>query len=146
MRNTTNTLLLSLQTEHYPLLPGKEKWMWAITLKEKPEELIRAVELVKKANPANRGFWLGEPFWGKGYMTEAVIPITDYAFNELGFQKLIFENAVGNSRSRRIKEKTGAKYIKTVKNQYVDPELTEGELFELTASAWRESRAYLLDK
>ena len=40
-------------------------------------------------------------------MTEAVQPILNYAFNELGFRKLAFANAVQNKASRRIKEKTG---------------------------------------
>src|SRR5580700_12205309 len=29
---------------------------------------------------AEMGYWLGEPFWGKGLMTEAVIKFTEYAF------------------------------------------------------------------
>jgi hypothetical protein len=40
-------------------------------------------------------------------MTEAVSPIMDYALEVLGFDRLIFSNAVGNERSRRVKEKTG---------------------------------------
>src|SRR5512142_1610353 len=29
---------------------------------------------------AEIGYWLGEPFWGRGIMTEAVGALTDYAF------------------------------------------------------------------
>jgi ribosomal-protein-alanine N-acetyltransferase len=50
---------------------GRERWVWAITRKENPSELIGVIELMRKANPTNRGFWLGTPFWGRGYMTEA---------------------------------------------------------------------------
>ena len=39
-------------------------------------------------------------------MTEAVKPITDYAFDVLGFEKLVLANAVGNSASRRMKWKS----------------------------------------
>lgn len=73
-----------------------------------PKELIGAIELRRKGEPDNRGFWLAKKHWGRGIMTEAVIPVLEYAFNELGFEKLIFSNAVGNKRSHRIKEKTGA--------------------------------------
>ena len=115
---------------------GKEKWVWAITLKENPQELIGAIELLRQATPANRGFWLGENFWGNGYMTEAVEPITDYAFETLNFPKLIFANAVNNQRSARVKEKTGAQLVRRESARYVDPLLTERCIYELTKAQW----------
>lgn len=129
-----------LQYVRTQILPhqGKDKWVWAITLKEKPEELIGVVDLWRKGKPENRGFWLAHKHWGKGYMTEAVKPVMDYAFDVLGFEKLIFANAVGNPRSARVKEKTGAKLIKKEPAKFVDPALTEHELYELTKEGWNE--------
>lgn len=115
---------------------GKERWVWAIALKGDPSTLIGAVELMRRANPTNRGFWLGQPFWGRGYMTEALRPITEYAFTELGFQRLIFGNAVGNRRSARLKEKGGARLVRREAARYVDPCLTEREIYELTREDW----------
>ena len=115
---------------------GRERWVWAITQKEKPSELIGAIELMRRANPTNRGFWLGTPFWGRGYMTEATSPITDYAFTKLGFEKLLFGNAVGNRRSARIKDKSGARLIRREAATYVDPTITEREIYELTKDDW----------
>lgn len=40
-----------------------------------------------------RGFWLGVPWHGKGYMSEAVKVTTDYAFDVLGMKEMIFGNA-----------------------------------------------------
>jgi ribosomal-protein-alanine N-acetyltransferase len=117
---------------------GSDKWVWAITLKESPTELIGAVDLWRDGKPENRGFWLGHKYWGKGYMTEAVEPVIHYAFDELGFQKLTFANAVGNPRSARVKEKTGATLIRHEPARFVDPTLTEHEIYELTKSAWKE--------
>jgi RimJ/RimL family protein N-acetyltransferase len=110
---------------------AKGRWYWAITLKHSPDELIGMVELLRKASPANRGFWLAEPYWGNGYMTEAIEVINKYAFNHLGFEKLIFSNAVGNTASARIKEKTGAVFIRREPASYVDPRFTEREIYEL---------------
>lgn len=117
---------------------GKDKWVWAIALLEEPEELIGAIELIRNATPANRGFWLGKQFWGNGYMTEAVAPITNYAFEKLGFESLVFSNAVGNKRSRRIKEKSGALLVRTELASYVDPALNTREIYELTKHQWNE--------
>lgn len=117
---------------------GNDKWVWAITLKENTSELIGAVDLWRHGTPENRGFWLGHKYWGKGYMTEAVEPVIDYAFEHLGFEKLVFANAVGNPRSSRVKEKTGAKLVGRVAAKFVDPTLTESEIYEMTKSAWQE--------
>ena len=126
-----------IKTEIVPT-QGKDKWVWGITLKDNPDELIGAVELCRETRPANRGFWLGKKFWGQGIMTEVVIPITNYAFDVLDFEKLIFVNALGNDRSRRIKEKTGAKFIRVEPGEYVNPKYTQREVWELTKQEWHK--------
>lgn len=115
---------------------GKDRWCFGIFLKTNPDELIGCVDLWREPVPENRGFWLGKKFWGQGYMTEAVAPVTNYAFNDLGFQKLFFTNAVGNLASRRVKEKSGATYIETRPAKFVSPEFTHTELWELTKQNW----------
>lgn len=37
---------------------------------------------------AEIGYWLGEPFWGKGIMTEAVRLLTDYVFHYYKFIRI----------------------------------------------------------
>jgi len=115
---------------------GIERWFWVIFLKDKKDEVIGGVDLWRKGRPEHRGFWLAKKHWGKGFMTEAVKPVTDYAFNSLGFEKLLFANAVGNERSRRIKEKTGATYIETRPAKFVNPKYKEHEIWELTKENW----------
>ena len=115
---------------------GKSQWLWGIFEKQNPNELIGVVHLWREGRPEHRGFWLGKPFWGKGYMTEAVEPVMNYAFDSLGFTKLIFANAVGNHKSRRIKEKTGARLIDVRPAKFVNPAYTEHEVWELTKEEW----------
>ncbi len=120
---------------------GKTTWMWGIFLKEFPEELIGAIQYFKTDDrPENRGFWLGEPFWGKGYMTEAALAILDYGFDELKLDVLCFANAVGNVKSRRVKEKTGCKFVRVEPYKFVDPRLTEHEIWELHKNDWNKSK------
>ncbi|MBK8202512.1 MAG: GNAT family N-acetyltransferase [Bdellovibrionales bacterium] len=114
---------------------GKTQWLWGICEKERPDTLIGVVHLWREGRPENRGFWLGKPFWEKGYMTEAVAPVMDYAFNELGFEKLVFANAVGNEKSRRIKVKTGARLVGVKAAKFVDPKYTAHEVWELTKTS-----------
>lgn len=75
-------------------------------------------------------------------MTEALKPITDYAFDVLGFESLTFSNAVGNLRSRRIKEKQGAQFLGIRPGRFVDPALTEQEVWRLESSQWKQNQGF----
>jgi RimJ/RimL family protein N-acetyltransferase len=53
------------------------------------------------------GYWLGVPFWGRGYATEAVRALIDRAFDDLGHDVLVAGARVSNPASRRVLEKCG---------------------------------------
>jgi RimJ/RimL family protein N-acetyltransferase len=53
------------------------------------------------------GYWLGLPFWGRGYATEAARALIDHAFAELGCEVLQSGARVSNPASRRVLEKCG---------------------------------------
>lgn len=120
---------------------GKTQWIWGVFLKDQPSELIGCVHLWKDGRPEHRGFWLAKKYWSKGLMSEAVVPVIDYAFDILKFQRLVFANAKGNTGSRRIKEKTGAKLIDVRPAKFVDPRFTEHEIWELSSSDWKSFKA-----
>lgn len=120
---------------------GHHLWVWGLFLKEAPTVLIGCIELLRVGKPDNRGFWLGQPYWGQGLMTEAIVPITNYAFDHLGFTILVFANAVGNTRSRRVKEKTGARFVRTEPAQFVNAACREREIWELTRDDWSAFKA-----
>jgi len=63
-----------------------EEWHWTLRLKTEPETIIGRIGLYLGEN--NRGFWMGLPWQGKGLMSEAVIAVTDYWFEVLGFPML----------------------------------------------------------
>jgi len=58
---------------------------------------------------AEPGFWLAEPFWNKGIMTEAVRRFTDYAFNQFDLYRIYAEPYTSNPASTRVLEKAGFK-------------------------------------
>jgi len=56
---------------------------------------------------AEIGYWLGEPFWGRGIMTEAVRRATAYGFQALGVERIEAHVFSSNPRSGRVLEKNG---------------------------------------
>jgi RimJ/RimL family protein N-acetyltransferase len=124
------------------LLPaqGVQRWTWGLFQQPAPLECIGVVDLWREGRPEHRGFWLGRSHWGQGLMTEAVAAVNDCAFGQLGFQRLVFSNARGNLRSRRVKEKTGARFLGVEPSLFVDPSLRERELWETTQGDWVQFR------
>jgi RimJ/RimL family protein N-acetyltransferase len=53
------------------------------------------------------GYWLGVPYWGRGFATEAVRALIDHAFGNLEHETLISGARVNNPASRRVLEKCG---------------------------------------
>ncbi len=56
---------------------------------------------------AEIGYWLGEPFWGRGVMTEAVRAFTAYAFSTFDLCRIYATVFEWNHASARILEKAG---------------------------------------
>lgn len=56
---------------------------------------------------AELGYWLGEPFWGRGIMTDAVQRFTAWAFENFEVHRLYATVFEGNGASARVLEKAG---------------------------------------
>lgn len=122
---------------------GEDELIWAITKKDRgglSDELIGAIELFPENEESNRGFWLGREFHNQGLMTEAAITVTNFWFDGLDKKVMRFRNAIHNIASSRVKEKNGARLIRHVQKNYMDPEFTQAEVWEITAEEWREFR------
>jgi RimJ/RimL family protein N-acetyltransferase len=70
-------------------------------------DLIGVCGVEPRDNAPEIGYWLGAPYWGRGYATEAVRAVIDYAFGTVGHGTLQACARVGNPASRRVLEKCG---------------------------------------
>lgn len=59
---------------------------------------------------AELGYWLGEPFWGRGIMSEAVARFTAWAFEHLSLYRVYANVFASNAASARVLEKAGFEY------------------------------------
>jgi RimJ/RimL family protein N-acetyltransferase len=69
--------------------------------------LIGACGIDPDESVAEIGYWLGVPYWGKGYATEAARAVIDHAFGDLAHEALQAGARVSNPASRRVLEKCG---------------------------------------
>lgn len=92
---------------------GEEIHHWVLVPRDGDGEAIGNIDFRPHADGAkgNRGFWLAEPYWGLGLMTEAITAVNDFAFLTLGLDHFYVCNAATNEASRRVKQKTGAEFI-----------------------------------
>jgi [ribosomal protein S5]-alanine N-acetyltransferase len=82
---------------------NKARYVFAITLKE-PGELVGEIglHLDKENNNAQFGYWVAEPFWGKGIATEATAAILHFGFNELKLNKIYATHYPDNIASGKV--------------------------------------------
>jgi len=63
------------------------------------------------------GYWIGVPFWGQGFIPEAVRELIRRSFEDLKLQKLWCGYFDGNIKSKRVQEKCGFVYHHTEENK-----------------------------
>jgi len=111
----------------YPYTLKDAKW-WinhcAEKKKEKPRKdysfgiefegkLVGSVGLSKVdkfQGTATIGYWLGEKYWGRGFMGEVVRKVLDYGFNKLKLRRINVEIFEGNEASIGLIKKMGFKF------------------------------------
>jgi RimJ/RimL family protein N-acetyltransferase len=59
---------------------------------------------------AELGYWLGVPFWGQGYCTEAARAVIEYGFSTLALHRIQAHHLGNNPASGRIMQKVGMKF------------------------------------
>jgi len=67
---------------------------------------------------AELGYWIGRPFWGAGYMTEAVTAALDWARDGWGRRVLTSGHFADNDASGRVLAKAGFLYTGEVEPRF----------------------------
>lgn len=83
---------------------------FAVTLRE-TGDLVGAVGLIlsEKDGNAELGYWVGVPYWGQGYATEAASAVVGFAFSALGLHRVHAGVFSRNKASAKVLRKVGLK-------------------------------------
>jgi ribosomal-protein-alanine N-acetyltransferase len=76
---------------------------------------------------AELAYWLGEPFWGNGYMPLAIQKMCRYAFETWQLERVFARPMASNLRSRKVLEKSGFVLEYEIKGNLIKNEKLEDE-------------------
>jgi RimJ/RimL family protein N-acetyltransferase len=84
---------------------------YCFTVLRKPDGLfLGGIGLHQETGGYEMGYWLGRPFWGQGYATEAARRVAHFAFEELGEAAIEVGWFHDNPASGHVLAKLGARH------------------------------------
>jgi ribosomal-protein-alanine N-acetyltransferase len=90
---------------------------------------------------ADIGYWLGVPYWNRGYMTEAVRLVCHLSFKYLDAARAYATVFVGNNSSRKVLEKNGFTVDGTLRHHvFKRGEFLDSWFLTLLRSEWETER------
>jgi [ribosomal protein S5]-alanine N-acetyltransferase len=120
--------------------PGK---LWLAITRSSDERLIGGIGLRvdEQHQHAELGYWLGVPYWGQEYATEASREMIRYGFETLALHRIFASHFKQNPASGRVLKKLGMRYEGCQRehlrkwDQFID-----SELYGILRQEWQISR------
>jgi aminoglycoside 6'-N-acetyltransferase len=114
-------------------MPGDPGWVQFSVEELESGQLVGDVGMSPsdgEPNVVKIGYTMAPAFQGKGYATEAVRALVDYAFDMLGAEVIRAYASAENIPSRRVAEKVGLRLMETFEHEY-EGEMWQGVRYEL---------------
>jgi len=95
-------------------------WRWGIALGE-TDELIGIIDLLginETERSCTFAYMLAREFWGRGFMTEALRAVLNFAFGQLGMETVWAEHFGPNAASGAVMRKAGMQCMGTEPGKY----------------------------
>ncbi len=84
------------------------------------------------------GYWLAEPYQGKGIVTRACKAVLDYAFTDLNLNRIDIRCAPQNFRSQAVAERLGLTYEGTLRDaEWLYDHFVDHRIYSMLQSEWR---------
>lgn len=96
------------------------------------------LRMVSEHERAELGYWIGVPYWGQGFATEATDAVLRYGFEELGLHRIHATHFRRNPGSGRVMEKVGMSYEGRMRDHARKWDAFEDlECYGILSSDWR---------
>jgi len=126
-----------------PSYEAGEHVTFAVVLRE-GGELVGSIgiNLNARDNNGELGFWIGKPYWGRGYCTEAAGAMVRFGFEILGLHRVHSNHFGSNPASGRVMQKIGMVCEGTRREHYKKWGVYEDRVeYGLLAREWRTVQA-----
>jgi ribosomal-protein-alanine N-acetyltransferase len=117
----------------------RDNHTFAITLR-KGGALVGAVGLHENRDHARGeiGYWIGVPYWGRGYATEAARAVLEYAFEAVGVNRVFALHFVHNPASGRVMQKLGMRHEGHLRQHVMKwGEAVDIEVYGIVREEWK---------
>ena len=110
----------------------QEHYAFAIVSKES-DTFMGVIGIIpeRQHRRAEVGYWIGKPFWNRGYVTEALKRVIQFGFEDLDLNRIDAAYRVDNPASGRVMEKVGMQLEGTFRQMTI----RDGEFSDLSYRA-----------
>ncbi len=142
---------------HAPLAQDDKQFNFAVTLtgtrtpgRERDVfetgHLIGSVSLILSSDPEQRraelGYWIGTPYWNRGFATEAAHAVLAFGFIRKELRRIVARHTSNNPASGRILQKLGMTHEGTLREHFSkDDQLFDLECYAILKEEWLRTRA-----
>jgi RimJ/RimL family protein N-acetyltransferase len=115
--------------------------IFAVTLRDAGEAMgAIGLHMEPRHERAEIGYWLGVPYWGNGYMTEAARAVVGYAFDGGGVNRVFAYHFTRNPASGRVLQKIGMQREGTMRQHLVKwNERVDVDCYGIIREDWKKS-------
>ena len=124
---------------HRDWFERREQAVFSITLRS-DGTLLGAIGLriTPDDQRAELGYWIGKPYWGQGYCTEASRAILDFGFEHLELNRICAHHFARNAASGRVMQKLGMTHEGHLRQHVKKWDAFEDlELYGILRSLWQ---------
>jgi RimJ/RimL family protein N-acetyltransferase len=90
---------------------------------------------------AELGYWIGVPYWGQGYTTEAAARVLQFGFEQTDWHRIYARHFAHNPASGRVMQKIGLRYEGTLRGHVLKwGEFADLVYYGLLRSDWEQGR------
>ena len=100
------------------------------------------LELETAHQRAQLGYWIGLPFWNRGYCTEAAVEVVTYGFDQLNLNRIYAPHFKSNPASGKVLQKIGMLHEGRQRQHYLRfGHFEDVEMYGMLRSEYDQHRA-----
>lgn len=129
--NDVDVARMTTQMPHPYSLHDAHDWLEGMNVREASDDLAFAITLpsslpigviglhrVNAGHAPEIGYWIGKPWWGEGFATEALSAVLDWCRNQWGQRWIASGHFADNPASGNVLCKAGFLYTGVVENRF----------------------------